>query len=126
MTTRSTAGEYHPGYHLWVATWARSIRTMHYMSPNHSTAPTRYEIEVDATLDDRWSRWFTGMRPEPTDRATTRLLGDVLDQAQLHGVLAQIRDLGLEIVAVTRLESPAGDHHADRSDRDARSGRSGT
>ncbi len=62
----------------------------------------RYEIRVAAGLDERWSQWFAGMRLEPLEDATTRLIGDVPDQAALHGVLAQVRDLGLEIITVVR------------------------
>ncbi len=84
------------------------------MHSSHPAAPIEYEIELAATLDERWSRWFVGMRAEQTGRATTRLIGDMLDQAQLHGVLAQIRDLGLEIVSVTRRRPDEVDPPSDR------------
>ena len=31
----------------------------------------------------------------------TELVGEIADQAQLHGVLSRIRDLGLELQSVT-------------------------
>ena len=38
-----------------------------------------------------------------TTEATTLIMGRVPDQAALHGILAQIRDLGLVLVSVQRL-----------------------
>lgn len=64
----------------------------------------RYEICVGASLDRTWSRWFDGMELEPVDDQRTRLTGHVADQAALHGVLAQIRDLGLEVISVVRID----------------------
>ena len=70
---------------------------------NRQEEPMRYEIRVAASLDESWSQWFAGMRLEPLEDATTRLIGDLPDQAALHGVLAQVRDLGLEIITVARV-----------------------
>ena len=38
----------------------------------------------------------------------TELVGDVTDQAQLHGLLSRIRDLGLELVELTLLPLDSG------------------
>lgn len=64
----------------------------------------RYEICVEASLDQSWSQWFTGMAIEPDSDNRTRLIGDVEDQSALHGVLAQVRDLGLEVISVVRVD----------------------
>ena len=64
----------------------------------------RYEICVEANLDQSWSQWFTGMAIEPDSDNRTRLIGDVEDQSALHGVLAQVRDLGLEVISVVRVD----------------------
>lgn len=64
----------------------------------------RYEICVEASLDQSWSQWFTGMAIERDSDNRTRLIGDVVDQAALHGVLAQVRDLGLEVISVVRVD----------------------
>jgi hypothetical protein len=35
---------------------------------------------------------------------TTTLSGPVADQAALHGLLIKVRDLGLELIAISRVE----------------------
>jgi hypothetical protein len=62
--------------------------------------PDRYEIRVAAHLDDRWSGWFDDLTLTAHRDGTTSLTGPVADQAQLHGLLAKIRDLGLTLVSV--------------------------
>ncbi len=64
----------------------------------------KYEIRVDASLDQSWSQWFTGMAIERDSNNRTRLIGHIEDQAALHGVLAQVRDLGLEVISIVRVE----------------------
>ena len=68
-----------------------------------------YEIRVKACLDELWSDWFDGFRVTPQADGETVLVGEVADQAALHGLLARIRDLGLPLLLVKRLES--GDRH---------------
>ena len=59
-----------------------------------------YRIHVGGHVDDRWSDWFDGLVIERRADGTTELLGPVVDQAALHGVIARIRDLGLPLIAV--------------------------
>jgi hypothetical protein len=63
----------------------------------------RYEIRVEGHLAVDWSDWFEGLaiRREASGEAT---LSGLLDQAALHGILARIRDLGLVLVAVQRID----------------------
>ena len=60
----------------------------------------RYEIRVAGHLDRRWEPWFDGLRLDRCADGTTRLTGEVCDQAQLHSVLTRIRDLGLDLISV--------------------------
>ena len=60
-----------------------------------------YRIRVRGHLDDRWSDWLGGLAVLRRDDGTTVLVGPVVDQAALHGVLARIRDLGLPLLSVT-------------------------
>ena len=64
----------------------------------------RYEIHVGTTLDHNWSQWFDGLAIERVADDRTRLVGHVEDQAALHGVLTRVRDLGLEIISVARVD----------------------
>jgi hypothetical protein len=55
-------------------------------------------------LDNRWSAWFEGLRIASDQRGQTTITGPVADQAALHGLLAKVRDLGLPLLAVRRLD----------------------
>ena len=66
--------------------------------------PAAYEIRVRGHLGSAWSDWFTGLRVTLEDHGGTLLAGP-LDQAALHGVLRRVRDLGLQLISVTRIES---------------------
>ena len=66
---------------------------------------TFYRIIVDGVLDYKWSNWFDGFTIAPMDNKQTELVGEVPDQAALHGVFAKIRDLGLTLVSVQQIQS---------------------
>jgi len=69
--------------------------------------PAHYEIRVEGVLDEGWADWFDGLRIT-SDGAQTLISGQLSDQPALHGVLAKIRDLGLSLVSVRRLDVGAG------------------
>jgi hypothetical protein len=64
----------------------------------------RYQIRVKGMLDSKWSDWFDGLTITPEGVEDTLLDGQVADQATLHGLLAKIRDLGLPLLSLERLE----------------------
>lgn len=66
--------------------------------------PCRYQIRVKGVLDMKWSDWFDGLTITPEGEDETLLDGQVTDQATLHGLLAKIRDLGLPLLCVERLD----------------------
>jgi hypothetical protein len=68
------------------------------------TESARYELRVQGMLDAHWSAWFEGMRVTSDQRGQTTIAGPVTDQAALHGLLAKIRDLGLPLLSVRRLD----------------------
>jgi hypothetical protein len=69
---------------------------------------TVYTIVVKGELSDRFSTYFDGMTLHADDGETV-LVGDIVDQAQLQGVLAQVADLGLALVRVSQTDpDPAG------------------
>lgn len=60
----------------------------------------RIRITVRGRLSQHLAPAFAGLALEPRSGAT-ELTGEIADQAQLHGVLTRIRDLGLELESVT-------------------------
>jgi hypothetical protein len=66
-----------------------------------------YQIRVRGHLGARWAEWFGGLHIANEDNGEAELTGPVADQAALHGLLARVRDLGLPLLAVTRV--PSGD-----------------
>ena len=66
--------------------------------------PARYELRVQGVLDDRWSVWFEGLQVSSDQHGQTTIAGPVADQAALHGLLTKVRDLGLELLSVRRLD----------------------
>jgi hypothetical protein len=71
-------------------------------------APATYLIKVQGRLDDSWSSWFDGMSVaiENSDAGLTitTLTGTVSDQAALYGLLSRVRDMGLPLLLVQRIE----------------------
>jgi hypothetical protein len=63
-----------------------------------------YEIRVNGVLGSGWSTWFDGLQITSDDRGETTIAGPIADQAALHGLLAKIRDLGLELLEVRRTD----------------------
>ena len=63
----------------------------------------KYEIRVQGVLDPRWSAWFEGLRVQP-EGEDTLIAGPIRDQSALHGVLTRVRDLGLPLRSVLRMD----------------------
>lgn len=68
-----------------------------------------YRIQVQGRLDARWSEWFGGLAINVQEDGVTALVGPVADQSALFGVLMRIRDLGLALLSVERVD---GSHNA--------------
>lgn len=60
----------------------------------------RYEIRLPYALSDRLAAAFPEMDALQIAPATTMLIGTLQDQTELHGLLARIADMGLEILEV--------------------------
>lgn len=63
-----------------------------------------YELRVQGHLDDRWSEWLGGLDVQCQEDGTTVLVGPVVDQAALHGLIKKVRDLGLPLLSVKRTD----------------------
>lgn len=72
-------------------------------TPDQSEAG-RYEIRLTGRLDAHWAAWFDGLAVSQERDGITVISGRIADQAALHGVLQRVRDLGLPLVSVIRLE----------------------
>ena len=76
------------------------------MTDGHDGPQEVYQIRVQGRLDPHWSDWLGGLTITygDVDGGDTILCGPVIDQAALHGLLIKIRDLGVPLLAVQRLE----------------------
>ncbi len=72
---------------------------------NQPATPVAYRIVVKGHLDQDWTEWFEGLTITPVENGETILSGPVVDQSALHGVLIKIRDLGLPLLSLTRIET---------------------
>ena len=67
--------------------------------------PAYYEIRVAGVLDgERWATWFNGLQVSGQG-GETLISGLVADQPALHGLLTKVRDLGLCLISVRRLDT---------------------
>ncbi|HEY5729120.1 MAG TPA: hypothetical protein VIS72_03660 [Anaerolineales bacterium] len=79
--------------------------------PKHKTDPSQlmiYQIRIEGHLDDQWADWFSDLSVTLEEYGDTLLTGPVVDQAALFGLLKKIRDLGMPLVSVNRVESCPG------------------
>jgi len=76
------------------------------MSPRPGAAtPAHYHLRIEGHLDEHWSAWFDGLTLTREDDGTTTLRGVVTDQAELHGLLTKVRDLGATLLSVTNTDA---------------------
>ena len=68
--------------------------------------PTIYRIVVRGELSHRYLPAFEGMTLAAGD-GRTAITGPVVDQAQLHGLLDRVGELGLELISVNPTLEPA-------------------
>jgi len=71
-----------------------------------NTAPKTYAIRVDGHLDDHWSAWLGELEMTRNDDGTTTITTQIADQAQLHGLLAGLRDIAAVITEVRATDAP--------------------
>jgi|GEM_PF-51167 len=73
-------------------------------SKDRPDAPDRYTIRVKGHLSYPWANWFDGVTITQTDNGDTLITFPIIDQPALHGVLKKVRDLGLELISINRLD----------------------
>jgi len=67
--------------------------------------PIVYQIKIEGHLDAQWTDWFGGLTITLEENGQTLLTGPVADQAALYGLLRRLRDLGLPLVSVNRVDT---------------------
>ena len=73
-------------------------------APPTVRATSTYCLRVEGHLDDHWSSWFGRFTIAREADGTTTITGPVVDQAELHGLLVKVRDLGVTLISVARVE----------------------
>jgi hypothetical protein len=68
--------------------------------------PAGYQIRIAGHPDQHWSAWFGDLDLAHEDDGTTSVTGAIADQAELHGLLTKIRDLGVTLISVALVDSP--------------------
>ena len=66
--------------------------------------PMIYQIRLKGHLGQQWAASFEGLTLTLEENGDTLLTGPVTDQAALHGLLRKVRDLGLLLLSVNRVE----------------------
>ena len=101
-------------YYLYIEQVAQTVMTGHnrykVMSNELEPKPTPsqpvvYQIRLKGHLGRQWTDWFGGLTITLEDNGDTLLTGPVVDQAALHGLLKKVRDLGMPLVSVNRVQS---------------------
>ncbi len=70
---------------------------------NIAGQPMIYQIRIKGLLSHQWMGWFEGLSITLEDEGNTLLTGSVVDQAALHGLLKKVRDLGMPLISVNRV-----------------------
>jgi hypothetical protein len=68
-----------------------------------------YQIRIKGHLGHQWTDWFEGLTITLEENGETLLTGPVVDQAALHGLLRKVRDLGMPLLSVNRVEPGQAD-----------------
>lgn len=76
------------------------------MINKRTDGPQIYLIVVQGILDIHWQEWFDGLTITPQPNGCTLLKGRIRDQAELHGILKRINNLGLKLISIN-LQKPS-------------------
>jgi len=71
--------------------------------------PVVYQIRIKGHLGHQWTDWFGGLTITLEEDGDTLLTGPVVDQAALFGLLKKVRDLGMPLLSVNRVEPGQAD-----------------
>ena len=68
-----------------------------------------YLIRIKGHLGHQWTDWSEGLTITQEENGETLLAGPVIDQSALHGLLKKVRDLGMPLLSVNRVEPGQAD-----------------
>ena len=72
--------------------------------------PMVYQIRIKGHLGQQWMIWFEDLTVTLEEDGNTLLIGLVVDQSALHGILKRVRDLGMPLLLVNCLGPIPQDH----------------
>jgi hypothetical protein len=75
------------------------------INPKSSAPPLIYQIRIRGHLAPPWAEWFEDATITLEDDGRTLLTCAIIDQAALHGLLKKVRDLGLPLLSVNRMDA---------------------
>lgn len=80
----------------------------------------RYQIRVrvQGEIPSTWSTMLADLAMAAGPDGSTRVSGELADQAALHGLLAAVRDLGLSLISVESVAIPLPSSRAERRGSD--------
>ena len=62
--------------------------------------PMVYQIRITGHLGREWTDWFEDLTITLEDSGETLLIGPVVDQAALHGLLKKVRDVAMPLLSI--------------------------
>jgi hypothetical protein len=69
----------------------------------------KYQIRIEGELGQEWADWFASSAITREGHGVTLLTCAVVDQAALFGLLWKLRDLGLPLLSINRIDdNPEG------------------
>lgn len=71
-----------------------------YNRKHDADQPLVYQIRIKGHLGSQWGEWFEGLTITLEEDGNALLTGKVVDQAELHGILKKVRDLGIPLLSV--------------------------
>ena len=85
--------------------------------PAEPSEPPVYQIRIKGHLGSEWADWFEGLAITLEEDGHTLLTGPVVDQAALHGLLRKVRDLGMPLVSVNRVQFNETDQNRSKKEK---------
>ena len=76
---------------------------------SHPDQPIVYQIRIKGHLGPLRMEWFAGLTITLDEDGNTLLTGTLIDQAALHGLIKKVRDLGMPLLSVNRVNPNQAD-----------------